>query len=142
MEEQFVPHEIAIKLKEKDFDWHCLAVYMNGEFQIPRGFGMAIVTKEHVNVLKGKAVLAPLWQQVIDWFREKHNLRIFESTPICGQSSKSFNEDFRFELVKISGNGGRANSVYGNGGLGSRYQTYPSYNEARQAAIEHALTLI
>jgi len=76
MKEQFVPHEIAIKLNEKGFDWNCLAVYMNGEFQIPRGFGMAIVTKEHVDVLKGKAVLAPLWQQVIDWLSDVHNIEV------------------------------------------------------------------
>jgi hypothetical protein len=49
---------------------------MNGEFQIPRGFGMAIVTKEHVDVLKGKAVLAPLWQQVIDWLSDVHNIEV------------------------------------------------------------------
>lgn len=71
MKGQFVPYEIAIKLQEKGFDWHCLAVYMNGEFQIPRGFGMAIVTTEHVDILKGKAILAPLWQQVIDWLKSK-----------------------------------------------------------------------
>lgn len=71
MKEQFVSYEIAFILNEKGFDWHCLAVYMNGEFQIPRGFGMAIVTKEHVDVLKGKAILAPLWQQVIDWLDKK-----------------------------------------------------------------------
>jgi hypothetical protein len=77
LKEQFVPYEISLKLKEKGFDWHCLAVYMNGEFQIPRGFGMSIITKEHVDVLKGKAVLTPLWQQVIEWFLIEHNLYIY-----------------------------------------------------------------
>jgi hypothetical protein len=77
MNQQFVSYELALKLHEKGFDWHCLAVYMNGEFQIPRGFGMSIVTKEHVDILKGKAVLAPLWQQVIEWFLIEHNLYIY-----------------------------------------------------------------
>lgn len=76
MQEQFVPYEIALKLQEKGFDWPCLAVHHKGEFQIPRGFGMAIVTKDQVNVLKGNAVLTPLWQQVIDWLDINHNLEI------------------------------------------------------------------
>ena len=76
MEEQFVTYEIAKQLKEKGFDWHCLAVYMNSEFQIPRGFGMAIITKEHMDVLKGKAIFAPLWQQVIDWLRINYRMYV------------------------------------------------------------------
>ena len=135
MKEQFCNYEIANILKEKGFNEPCFGYYQNNELII-NALSNYILDKYKLGIA------APLWQQVIDWFREKHNLRIFESTPIAGLSSKSFNEDFRFELVKISGNGGHANSVFGNGGLGSRYQTYSSYNEARQAAIEHALTLI
>jgi len=161
MKEQFVDHEIAILLKEKGYKEECMAYYeisikakedpydgfsgpfgwKKGEVNFNKGYfennGLPDNSNEYW-LLCG----APLWQQAIDWLREKHNLRIFESTPIAGLSSKSFNKDFRFELVKISGNGTRANSVYGDGGLGSRYQTYPSYNEARQEAIKHALTLI
>jgi hypothetical protein len=147
MKEQFVPYEIALKLKEKGFDEPCLGYYTQYTGIEENAFSIYSnpIKNSDINTPEwytGKDCAAPLWQQVIGWLREKHNLRIFESTPICGQSSKSFNEDFRFELVKISGNGGHANSVFGNGGLGSRYQTYPSYNEARQAVIVHALTLI
>ena len=148
MKEQFVPATIAQQLKEKGFDESCMAYVYTGNTgtNVDQYVYGAISHDgnprcENYNAYDMSYSL-PLWQQVIDWLREKHNLRIFESTPIAGLSSKSFNEDFRFELVKISGNGGHANSVFGNGGLGSRYQTYSSYNEARQAVIEHALTLI
>ena len=146
MKEQFVPYEIAIKLKEKGFDEPCFGVYIINDVYTPNAIlkpgTLSIIGPVKKGYVHDDCIPAPLWQQVIDWLREGHNLRVFESTPISGLSSKSFNEDFRFELVKISGNGGHANSVYGNGGLGSRYRTYSSYNEARQAAIEHALTLI
>jgi hypothetical protein len=135
LREQFVTKEIAQQLRDVGYNEECFGYYQNAELII-NALSNYELDKHNLGIS------APLWQQVIDWLREKHNLRIFESTPICGQSSKSFNEDFRFELVKISGNGGHVNSVYGNGGLGSRYQTYSSYNEARQAVIEHALTLI
>mgnify|MGYP003350134069 CR=1 FL=1 len=70
MKEQFVTLEIAVKLKEKGFDKKCLAYYnTDPEFATPpfnltKPFG-------HVWCLP-----APLWQQVIDWFREEHNIDI------------------------------------------------------------------
>ena len=139
MKEQFVTYEIALNLKEKGFDEECLGFYRddNQKLLINNTFAERAYLEDRIPLTQ-----APLWQQVIDWLRKKHHWRVFESTPISGLSSKSFNEDFRFELVKISGNGGHANSVHGNGGLGSRYQTYSSYDEARQAVIEKALTLI
>lgn len=125
MKEQFVPYEIALKLSEKGFDWHCLAVYMNGEFQIPRGFGMAIVTTEHVDILKGKAILAPLWQQVIDWFREKHFIDI-----MIRQTQKDGTAYYKITKIetedKIKGYSNFCKTV----------------DIARQAVIELALTLI
>jgi hypothetical protein len=122
MQEQFVPYDIALKLNENGFDWHCLAVYMNGEFQIPRGFGMAIVTKEHVDTLKGKAVLAPLWQQVIDWLREKHSIDIIIDPAGRPKMYAVFVEDWLYE--------------------NDTDRAMFTYTEAREKAIVHALTLI
>lgn len=131
MKEQFVPYEIALKLKEKGFDWHCLAVYMNGEFQIPRGFGMAIVTKEHVDVLKGKAILAPLWQQVIDWFLIEHEIYIYIARDggwwIVNIKDLSREEDEGAIDIELKGH------------FSNCFDELP---KAKQAAIEHALTLI
>ena len=140
MEEQFVTKEIAKRLKEKGFDEPCYAYFRKeDDALIMISSGIAGVKYSYIT---DDPLLAPLWQQVIDWFRVKHNIRIFENTPLCACSSLSFNEDFKFEVVKISGNGGWANSVYGSGGLGSSYRTFPTYKEAREVAIKKALTLI
>ncbi len=68
MENLFVPYEIAKQLKEKGFDAETLAHYINNtELLIIRNNYM------HENHIK-----APLYQQVVDWFREKHNTSIVQ----------------------------------------------------------------
>jgi hypothetical protein len=80
MENQFVPYEFAVKLKELGFDEECLAVYKRD--------GSELATLDYIDYenLKGCSnsclvgywynVSAPLWQQAFDWFREKHERHI------------------------------------------------------------------
>ena len=80
MKEQFVTYEIALKLKELGFDEDCINFY---SFYPNIGWSLSLlgVTNEdvveqmvcHHNI---KGIKAPLWQQVIDWFREKHKIRV------------------------------------------------------------------
>lgn len=75
MKELFVPYPIALLAKEKGFDEPCLAFYAPGEKLYP-------VMQEPA---KGsyfndgnfdETLRAPLYQQLVDWFREEHNLFI------------------------------------------------------------------
>ena len=63
----FVSYELALKLKEKRFDEPCLASYDEQQVLI-----IEKRTALEINTLLREWVLAPLYQQVIDWFREKH----------------------------------------------------------------------
>ena len=77
MEREFVPYELAVKLKELGFDEECLAGYkkelltddgrvLNNTFIIYGG---------SVNYNIGDEVIsAPLKQQAFKWFREKQGL--------------------------------------------------------------------
>tara|TARA_R110000868_G_scaffold74337_13_gene215025 strand:+ start:14885 stop:15325 length:441 start_codon:yes stop_codon:yes gene_type:complete len=75
MEKEFVPYEQSLALKELGFDEPCLGLFyfnaVNGEPQFlieERG--------SQYSVNKGYAggVLAPIYRQSFNWFREKHNL--------------------------------------------------------------------
>ena len=57
MENEFVPYELAVKLKELGFDEPCMS-------------------SKDMNNSKGLIQL-PLYQQAFRWFREKYNLRGF-----------------------------------------------------------------
>ena len=93
MEEQFVTYEIALKLKELGFNKPCLASYYtddernyakDGTYDCRQKISSSIdfdPFKEefdnfYINSNETYYVSAPLWQQVIDWFREKYNLLI------------------------------------------------------------------
>lgn len=93
MNKQFVTYEIALKLKELGFNEKCLASYYTDD---ERNYGKGDIYdcrrklsssidfdpfKEefdnfYINSNETYYVSAPLWQQVIDWFKEKHNMYI------------------------------------------------------------------
>lgn len=144
MKEQFVDHEIAALLKEKGFKEECMAFYeisikakedphdgfsgpfgwKKGEVNFNKGYfennGLPDNSNEYW-LLCG----APLWQQAIDWFREKHSIDIMvRQIQLDGRAyykiSKIETED------RIKGYSNFCKSTY----------------EAREEAIKYALTLI
>lgn len=68
----FVTYEIALKLKEKGFNEQCLAFF--------NGVGddmLQPIDTDFINFREiGECVAAPLWEQVINWLRISHNMRI------------------------------------------------------------------
>lgn len=71
MEKEFVPYELAVKLKELGFDEHCMAtisnievIHIKGTRRLPSG---AMCTEE---------VNAPLWQQAFKFILTKVNMKI------------------------------------------------------------------
>ena len=80
MQKEFVTYKIALKLKELGFDEPCFGFWnvsqINNSLQELK-YGMCVFKNTSTELSKyPKNVLAPLWQQVIDWFREKHNIHI------------------------------------------------------------------
>ena len=75
MEKEFIPYEQALELKELGFDEPCFAQYKKydvGDATLDIGFSKnEIIMKFHK---LSKFCSAPLYQQVFDWFREKHGL--------------------------------------------------------------------
>jgi len=134
MKEQFVTYEIALKLKEKGFDGKCFCFYReNG--QVAEGsicFGLIHNSLEgvydyekHQNPIRKTIVAAPLWQQVIDWLREKHSLDIM--TRQLQLDGRAYYKITKIETEdKIKGYSNFCKSPY----------------EAREKAIKQALTLI
>ena len=77
MKEQFVTYEIALKLKELDFDEECFSAYTESGNLMDIG---DYSNDDKIGELDGHSYyifcLAPLYQQVIDWFRDKHHTNI------------------------------------------------------------------
>ena len=78
MNHLFVPYEIALQLKEKGFDEFCIGLFNEEGLQYD---GEIYSFPFHNSLTKEGAVdpsivAAPLYQQVIDWFREKQGIVI------------------------------------------------------------------
>lgn len=73
MKQLFVSYKIALALKEKGFNKECFAFYNNAESEpyIKQDF-----CYEMTSVIYKGDFQAPMYQQVVDWFREKHNIYI------------------------------------------------------------------
>lgn len=66
MEHLFVPYDLALKLKEKGFNECCFG------FFDPLHNGLVIYNDERENLNSEMSwVSAPLYQQTVDWLREK-----------------------------------------------------------------------
>lgn len=78
MKGQFVTYEIAKKLKEFNHDIVCISHYdENGNWH--DSMFRKNEKGERISVLyfpDETTIYAPLWQQAIDWLREKHNLHV------------------------------------------------------------------
>lgn len=84
MKNQFVPYELAVKLKELGFNLSCLAYYTK---DFPHHIHIGDPTWQRIILNNdGLIISAPLWQQAFDWFRKKYGALplIYETTyEIC-----------------------------------------------------------
>lgn len=89
MEEQFVPYEIALQLKELGFNKQCLAHWSKNSLYIfyPHDdfYGYTVLVNFIESIPKESQFkqdnitfecAAPLWQQAFDWLFEHHNICI------------------------------------------------------------------
>ena len=72
MKEQFVTYEIALELKYLGFNEKCFGSYETKDI-IKEGY---LLHYPFDGKLFSNQILAPLWQQVEEWFREKYSICI------------------------------------------------------------------
>jgi hypothetical protein len=77
MEKEFVPYELALKLKKLGFDEPCLGYY--AAYILCTGQPQEIQLDENGNYKKSKTesfpiIAAPTYSQAFRWFREKYKL--------------------------------------------------------------------
>lgn len=74
MVKEFCSHEISLKLKELGFDEPCFGIWINKGSRVDV---MYVAKQDDVWMAEqNEGILAPLLQQVIDWFREKYDIII------------------------------------------------------------------
>ena len=134
MKNQFVPYSIALALKELGFDEPCIAFYKGetllSEFILDNS-RTVFYTQIADTIINSNEISAPLWQQVIDWCRKKHQTIIAIHAYHDLDAVDKVNQilwDFTLWDEEW-------NDV-------SDYTYYHSYEEAREQAVLEAIKLL
>ena len=134
MKKQFVTYEIALKLKELGFNKACFAVFdRKGELT---GIDFIDISNlcgiDYSEASYNYPTIAPLWQQIIDWFDNKNIIIGIDINP-----GTLF---YRVHLYKrYYHNPGRL--VIGEYFLSGEFNNFISKEEAREQAILKAIEL-
>lgn len=134
MKKLFVPYELAVQLKEKGFNEPCLCCYRGNALQLAistSGYlsDTNFEVNSDLNDATGYWVAAPLYQQIVDWFREKHDIFIDIRRAYWRDNDVEYN-DFIYPPKS---------NVHLDITLGNEF---PTYYEALDNAIKEALKLI
>jgi hypothetical protein len=119
MKDQFVPYELAVKLKEMGFDERCLAGYYNDGKSL--WFFRFHKNSEREPTVAERFATAPLWQQAFDWFRDK-GYGAFVETWING-GVKKFRGRNNYTPLFIT-------------------DVFDTYEEAREACLEKLIQIL
>ena len=130
MKEQFVTYEIALVLKELGFNEECF-----GYFKTDKNLHEFYGSSEQVIDCN---IQAPLWQQVIDWLREKHNIYLTIYNPLLYNSYYPDSKyGFDCEIEFLTKNNNVASTLISNNDSG-----FETYYEVREQAINKAIEII
>ena len=103
MEKEFLPYELAVKLKELGFEEPCFGYYVDGELRgINLGieelggiepyyqrFGFHTLSNHNIDNPNKIVVTAPTFSQTFRWIREKYNLHSYISLSISDEQDRS-----------------------------------------------------
>lgn len=79
MEKLFIPYPLAILAKEKGFIESCFAFYQNNELTFYDPTDYKARNWSNAGWLEDYEwdCAAPLYQQIVDWFREVHEINVY-----------------------------------------------------------------
>lgn len=130
MKHLYVPYELAIKLKTKGFDEPCFGWYSINTEHTLRMIHTVNYFRTNYHGIES-CYLAPAYQQVTDWFREKHKI-IIEI-----QLDQTSSVKWTYDIIKYNdfSDFERKTDIL-------NWYLYKDYYEALTKAIEEALKLI
>ena len=139
--ELFASYELALLAKKKGFDEPCLIYDCHEPDSHPSGlsFNGRTNTELKEDGYHKDWITIPLYQQLIDWFRVKHNIQILQGMPIPKEAVAAANgkldhisQNFVFYIY----------NEYANPRVVGKEHRSDDYYEALNKAIEKAFKLI
>lgn len=140
MNKQFIPYDLALKLKDLGFDEPCLACYNTDKHFFIRHMGNCLAADDYernsgINPDFG-IFTCPLWQQAFEWFREKYSLfhNIWNYTH--GEPTNLLPNGFTFSIDEDW------ITIVGKKEDGYFEKYYPTYEEAQEACLIKLIAIV
>ena len=123
MEKEFVPYELALRMKALGFDEPCFSFYMGGFKELGK------IKYVNPNNVAETNVLAPTFSQAFRWFREKYNI---EATVACFYNKRLGvpYEERQYHCHVI------------RDGITSKGPKYKTYEEAELACLDKLIEIV
>jgi hypothetical protein len=77
MEKEFVPYELALRMKQLGFDEPCLGYYFGKDRKVYISNDEHVMAPFNPNLDSKVMFRAPTFSQAFRWFREKYNIHSF-----------------------------------------------------------------
>ena len=101
MEKEFIPYELALKLKTLGFDEPCFGFYLEDGTWTPASYSREGTVYPSNTDLLPEWCAAPLYQQAFRWFREKYGLLSYVDK--CLTDTFRYNLDLNGSMIGLSG---------------------------------------
>jgi len=129
MKHLFIPYELALIAKEKGFNEPCIAFINLSMYNLPSQKDRIIIEYSVLGNFEyyndsSHILSVPIYQQIFDWFREKHGIEIWVS-PNIGYTRTTYTWHRTGDLISTT-----------------HRNNFEIYNEALISSIEEAFKLI
>lgn len=127
---KFLSYSLALALKDRGFNEPCFAYWHSGDEDLRYpDIGCVLNSK-----LSEVHIAAPTYQDVIDWFREEHDIRIVDD---CAEGWAS-QINYKFKVLLLSSpDGGSIDDLTRKSSKGD--STFKNYYDALDFAIGFAI---
>jgi len=126
LQKEFVPYELALRMKDLGFDEPCFGYYNVSKYIGIGTFKLKECNSSTIDSYGNKILLTPTYSQTFRWFREKHNL------------------DSRFHTYTHNKDGNRTDYMHDfiDGKKTSFDGFEKTYEEAEQTCLEKLIEIV
>jgi hypothetical protein len=130
MEKEFVPYELALRMKQLGFDEPCLASWSyTYELQNYAELKLGYIIDGPRNYTN-----APLYQQAFRWFREKYSLYTELHKKFDGIGASIILSEYRYDMIQENKVEYHIPKYFGH--------KYKTYGEAELASLEKLIEIV
>jgi ligand-binding sensor domain-containing protein len=127
MKKEFIPYELALKMKQLGFDEPCFAQWDEMQLYPLQQGGESAYFETNKNSRLSFNTMAPTFSQAFRWFREEYDLRIW---------IESNHGVSKFEYVIATTNHNFIDKQFND------FSSYKTYEEAELACLEKLIEIV